>query len=344
MDGLILVQPHGTLIKNNIKSIIVKSKKFNISNKKMLLVENKVGLGIIELENPIKINIRQFKKLYKYHQISEEERKEWWSKYNFLFAYKIIKFNSFTKPILLNYKTGPQVIVKKYDYKHIFIGTSGFFVKVNDYLKKLNSIEINHTFYKFPTKTLLQNLQKYNLKYNLKYSIKVNQYITHYKQLLNVKQIWNDFYNAFEPISNLVKCFLFQFSEKFLANSHNFDKIKKFSKLLDSKHHYVFEFRNTDWYEYSKLLNKLNIIVCSNLNFINVHNNVIYFRLNGKTGLYEGLYTSNDLKYLYETIKTSNINEAFIYFNNTDTETNEINDAFKNAKQLTNKLNELNKN
>lgn len=47
-DSLIITYPYGTLIKESLKKIIVKSINIkSITNHKLLLIENKLGLGII---------------------------------------------------------------------------------------------------------------------------------------------------------------------------------------------------------------------------------------------------------------------------------------------------------
>ena len=90
--GLIIVAPYGTHIRKRKKDIIVKSKKVKpISNENLLLIENKVGLGIIRLGTPEKINLKQFDKLKDNHLISEEDRIKWWPKYKNLYMYPIVK-------------------------------------------------------------------------------------------------------------------------------------------------------------------------------------------------------------------------------------------------------------
>lgn len=319
--GLILTYPYGSYIINKTKKIIVKSKKFtSISNISLLLIENKIGLAIIELDDPKKINLSEFKKMYKYHKITEEDRLLWWPNYKILHVYKIKKLYIFNKPILLNYGPGPQVTINldNISLKHIYIGTSGFYPSIGDY--NLNSVEINNTFYKFPTTSLINHLDKLNLVY----SIKVNQIITHYKQLKNVSTLWNDFYKSFDQIRNKVKCFLFQFNEKFIPNENNFKKIKKFSKKLNRQYKYVFEFRHNDWFtkENIKFINNLGIIMCSlysfNNNFVNIYKNTCYFRLHGTKSMYRGSYYDSDLNKIYNLVSKKQINNFFCYFNNTD--------------------------
>src|SRR5271154_5436726 len=100
--GIILTEPYGSFIKTGTKKIIVKSKKFaSIVNHDLLLIENKIGLGIIQLAAPYAINLKEFKKLYPKHLITETDRMTWWPSYHILYAYNIMTFKKFLKPILL---------------------------------------------------------------------------------------------------------------------------------------------------------------------------------------------------------------------------------------------------
>jgi hypothetical protein len=88
--GLIITYPYASYINNDQKKIIVNSKHFKtISNQKMLLIENKIGLGIIILDNPYEINLNEFKKLSKYHLITDEDREKWWKGKKILYVFII---------------------------------------------------------------------------------------------------------------------------------------------------------------------------------------------------------------------------------------------------------------
>lgn len=111
--GLIIVYPHGSLIINGEKILLVKSRPFTkIINKKLLLIENKLALGYIILTNMYPINKKEFNKLKYKHLITNQERIKWWpNKYEF-YAYPIKIIKIFKHPIKVDYPTGPQVTVK----------------------------------------------------------------------------------------------------------------------------------------------------------------------------------------------------------------------------------------
>lgn len=318
--GLILVEPYGKYISNSTKNIIIKSKKIEtITKKKLLLIENKLGLGIIILGEIIKIDLDQFAKLKKYHRIPESDRIKWWSGYRYLYAYSIIFTQSYRLPLLLNYPTGPQITVRpeNISISKVFVGTSGYHYSqmypkntkfmLDYYSKYLNSVEINYTFYRQPSKQSILNLGKYDLMY----SIKVHKYITHNKKLRRIKTFWEKFYRSFHPIHHKIICFLFQFSPKFYLNQENFNRIKKISKILNKQHSYAFEFRERKWMNDENVNNLFRqnqwILVISNVTNIDnwagdlndgfnpslskyhFTSNYVYFRMHGSVDQCIGL-------------------------------------------------------
>jgi hypothetical protein len=111
--GLILVSPHGTYIKELKKVMIIKVKKLeSIINKKLLLIENKKALGYIKLSAINKINKTQFNKLKDKHMITDKERNKWWPNKNIFYAYPVSIIKFFKYPKNINYKSGPQILVK----------------------------------------------------------------------------------------------------------------------------------------------------------------------------------------------------------------------------------------
>lgn len=367
--GLIIVEPYGTYIRNRTKTIIVKSKKIKtIVGKDLLLIQNKLGLGIIKLGEPIKISLKQFKKLYKYHQILETDRKKWWGRYQYLYAYPIIFTNFYKQPLMLNYSSGPQITITpaRIAIKKVFIGMSGYYYynmyprsvrnMLEYYSKNFNSVEINSTFYHLPSKSMIANLGKYNLIY----SIKVSQYITHAKKLGGIGDDWYQFYNLFKPLFGKIGCFLFQFSKNFYYNDIHYDRFKKLSTILDKNNKYAFEFRNKSWFNNSKIekLFKMNkwILVISHITNVNgwagnldngfnpslknyqMTSDTVYFRMHGTKGKYIGEYNNALLNQIINFIGHKQEKNIFIYFNNTDSDAN----AFRDAKKMISKINILN--
>lgn len=363
LKGLIIVEPYGTFINNRQKTLIVKSRKFSIYGINLLLIENKLGLGIIVLEPPEKISISTFKKLAPEHLITDADRIKWWPTYKTLYAYQISTYHRFRRPILLDYPTGPQITVLSQNIKFndINIGVSGYYYPqmypahtrdiLNYYQQYLTSVEINSTFYHAPVKSTIDKLNKYDLSY----SIKVPQQITHYRKLVGIKQLWANFYYALTPIHHKIKCFLFQFSKNFHYNDNTFGALKKLSRILHDGHRYAFEFRHESWFNddiYGLFAKHGWAVVILNVhgswsNLPNGYNpplrdyqltaDFIYIRLHGSKSQYIGSYHDKDYKEIYDFIRGHNVN-AHIYFNNTD----HGSDAFDDAIKMGHKFNPVN--
>lgn len=261
----------------------------------------------------------------------------------------------------------------------IYIGTSGYYYnwwkgifypntpKLNMlkyYAKYYNTVEINNTYYKLPT---IQNTLKLKeaITQNKKFifSIKVNQYITHYKKLKNIKSSFEKFIKGLSPIKNQMGVLLFQFSKNFKLSDKIFSRLIKLAKLvkafrdkklISNKTRLAFEFRNSTFYN-NKLYNlfKLNnwtFVVWhgKNINFLDTNklsvvldyfkdyidsSNILYIRLHGTKDIYQGAYLTKELQILVDFIdKMNKINQyqnIYIYFNNVDINTEALNNANK---------------
>ena len=361
--GLIIVKPYGSYIRDGSKSLVVKSRLLpSIVEEELLLIENKLGLGLVVLSEPKKITIKQFQRLYPSHLISEEDRKKWWPKYNNLFAYEIIRKSFFRIPILLNYPTGPQITVQPHNIttKKILIGMSGYRygwmypkgVNMLDfYSKLLSSVEINSTFYRLPSKSLVRNLNKFNLRF----CIKVSRYITHSKRLKDFNKHWKKFYRKLKSLYEKIFCFLFQFPPNFVFNSENFARLENLSSDLDDQHRYAFEFRHKSWFnpKLDTLFRKnMWTLVISNthgdwidmagfnprLSNYHITSDMIYLRMHGSRDQYVGSYDDDVLNNIVKFVRGAQVNYACIFFNNTDSGKN----ALKDAQRLQSKFNSLN--
>lgn len=363
--GLIITFPYGSLIRKGLKTVIVKSKKFSgLVGKRLLLIENKLGLGIIILGEAREISIREFENLRKEHLITEEDRISWWKKYSTLYTYKIREKQLFRRPVLLDYPPGPQVSIMPHHIliKKVLIGTSGYQYDgvypdgIKDVLKYysqyLNSVEINYTFYHRPTVGFVNHL----LLYPLLYTIKVNQSITHFRQLQGIDEYWHQFYQTLAPLHHRIFCFLFQFSTKFKMTERNFQKLENLSSLLSSRHRYAFEFRDLSWFNdrlYKLFQENRWILVHSHLSnddqwagnlrsgwnppLDSFLSDDLYLRLHGSKGQYLGSYSRETLKKIWLHLSQKRIRHATIYFNNTDSDS-----AWKNATYLFRYTNPIN--
>lgn len=189
------------------------------------------------------------------------------------------------------------------------------------YCRHFNTIEINSTFYKMPTQ------KSFNKWYDespddFLFTIKAPRLISHYKQLNDCEQLISDFYEATQlGLKEKLGCILFQFPPKF---DYNEQRLKLLIDLLNPGLKNVVEFRHLSWFEdevYKKLA-KNNIIFSGQSYPSALPDDVIqntatvYYRFHGKPVLYKSEYDIGVIKAFKNQIQ-DNLNEVFVYFNNT---------------------------
>lgn len=230
-----------------------------------------------------------------------------------------------------------------------FIGCSGYYYQawkgefypqglptskwLTYYSEIFNSIEINSTFYKFPTVKSLQGF--YNkTPQSFRISIKVNREITHYKKFKNVDKEIKEFYAiARDGLKDKLGALLFQMPPKFVYTPENLYHI---INSLDGTFDNVLEFRHSSWWipEVYDVLTKNNITFCS-VSYPGLPDDVIkttsmgYIRMHGNQKLFESTYSSLEIGDLEARIRNANFQDTYVYFNNTM-----YNGALENAQSL----------
>jgi len=111
--GLYLVEPHGELIWRRRKRGIVKSVRFATHiGEPIYLLSDKLCYGVIKLDSPVEIGLKEFRDLTPKHLVSEEERERWWSGKQKLFYYPVLIEKLFETPRKWKYVPGVQNFVK----------------------------------------------------------------------------------------------------------------------------------------------------------------------------------------------------------------------------------------
>jgi uncharacterized protein YecE (DUF72 family) len=138
----------------------------------------------------------------------------------------------------------------------IYIGCSGWSYKdwVNIFYPKdlspkeclsyyalfFNTVEINNTFYKFPTERVLQSWISQAPK-GFKYSLKATHYITHTKRFKDVKEPLSRLYGLSDILAEKMGCFLFQFPK---IMTFTLDTLENLIAQLDNAYQNIVEFRH----------------------------------------------------------------------------------------------------
>lgn len=114
--GIILVEPHGQLTVDGKKTVIVKSKPFDVADEKLVVVQEDEALGTVTLAPPEKIDLKTFESLKDDHKITEEERLAWWPDYKTLYSFKVKDVVKFPKSREIQRERGTQTFIENVKY------------------------------------------------------------------------------------------------------------------------------------------------------------------------------------------------------------------------------------
>ena len=118
-DGIYLVAPHGRLTWEGRKTIIVKSKQFNLEGTWLIVSkENTKGLafGVAEVGPVASVGADKFDALFKQHRVTRKEREKWWADSTKFYLYPIKSFEAFDKPAMVIVPPGVQTIMRNVQF------------------------------------------------------------------------------------------------------------------------------------------------------------------------------------------------------------------------------------
>ncbi|SRR5215203_527721 len=191
------------------------------------------------------------------------------------------------------------------------------------YTQHFNTLELNVTFYRFPT---LKSLKAWYDKApdGFSFSSKVPRSITHFRKLEQTERMMNDFYGLLkEGLKEKLSCVLFQLPPQF---SHSQARLEKILEQVDPSFNNVIEFRSESWWkkQVQTTLKKSKISFCGvsfpKISFDEavVNTPLCYYRFHGVPKLFYSEYKKAFVKKIYGQInENKKVKEAFIYFNNT---------------------------
>jgi uncharacterized protein YecE (DUF72 family) len=159
---------------------------------------------------------------------------------------------------------------------NIFLGTSGWSYKeweevfykkgekrkLRAYSRVFKTVEIDSTFYRYPSKGMVMGWLRYSPS-DFAFSAKLPKVITHDKKLglkSNVEPELNAYLELMRPLQlgGKLACLLIQLPPKY---DYNLENLESFFELLDPLFRYAVEFRNLSWIrdETWGLLKKYNV-------------------------------------------------------------------------------------
>ena len=190
------------------------------------------------------------------------------------------------------------------------------------YSSRLNTLEINSTFYQFP------KVERLNKWYDASprqfvFSVKAPRLITHFRSFNDCQQLLDDFYASIEEgLRDKLGCVLFQLPARL---EYSEEKLTQLCLSMRPGFHNVIEFRHASWWRDDVLdtLHRNQVIFC-NVSFPRLPEMLIatapvfYMRLHGDEKLFYSDYDIERLSNWHEEIQQlPGLQKAFIYFNNT---------------------------
>ena len=190
---------------------------------------------------------------------------------------------------------------------------------LNHYASRLNTVEVNYTFRRFPTETLLRGWIAATPP-AFKFAIKAHQKITHMARLRDVADFTSDFLGSLQPLDEEKKigAVLFQLPPFLKCDVA---LLKDFLSLLPKALRAAFEFRHESWFseEVYGVLQAANAALCNaeseKLETPDVQTaDFAYLRLRKEE------YSTKERKALEQRIaKLAGAGDVFVYFKHEDT-------------------------
>jgi len=188
------------------------------------------------------------------------------------------------------------------------------------YSEHFNTVEINATFYHFPKLEFLKSLYKKTAD-EFVFTIKAPRLITHYKKFNDCESLLTDFYSVVKKgLKKKVGCILFQLPSSVIYSE---EKLNQIVENMNLSFLNVIEFRHISWWneQVYSTLGKNKICFCSISHptlpdTLIANTSFVYYRMHGSKQLYRSRYRVKTLEKIADEIKTKQVEQAFIYFNN----------------------------
>lgn len=189
------------------------------------------------------------------------------------------------------------------------------------YSNEFQTVEINNTFYKLPTISVIKKWKE-SVPKSFLFSVKMSRYITHSKRLNDPKKSLLKFFNRIKHIKPNLGVVLIQLPPHWPLN---FERLASFIQALPKGYRYAFEFREESWLceEVFALLKRHGHALCLfELDRMETEKIVtakfVYIRLHGPKGAYQGNYSAKALSVWAKDIKRwkKQGKEVFCYFDN----------------------------
>jgi len=215
---------------------------------------------------------------------------------------------------------------------NIYVGTSGYAYKewkgkfypekispgemLRFYSGRLDTVEINNTFYRMPKESVLRSWTK-QVPADFVFALKVPQVITHLKRLQNVFEETEYLFRTLSVLDRKLGPVLFQFPKSFRVDR---PALQDFLGLIPAGRACAFEFRSSSWLddEILGLLRERGSSLCIADADENPANEIIHTAPWGYLRLRRSDYTDADLSEWLERILAQKWEKAFVFFKHED--------------------------
>jgi len=195
------------------------------------------------------------------------------------------------------------------------------------YATRFDSVEINYTFYRLPTKDACaawydQTPEKF------RFVVKLSRYITHIKRLRDAEESWDDFVERVAALKHKLGPILLQFPANFRASAANLDSVDEFLGYASRDHsrRLALEFRDRSCFD-SKMLRVLHrhraaLVISQSSRYplpeVSPTADFMYFRFHGPKEMFASSYTGTELRHWANAIKSflGKRRDVYAYFNN----------------------------
>ncbi|VVB60809.1 Uncharacterised protein [uncultured archaeon] len=209
-----------------------------------------------------------------------------------------------------------------------YIGTSGWSYDWNKgkslewYVQNsgLDAIEINATFYRFPTSASAMSWAQKGGQ--LRWSVKVNHSVTHHSKFgQRSEDLFRRFKEPLAPLDKNIDFYLFQLPPDFFPKDAN--RISEFAGKVSLGKRFAFEPRNKEWFspewtEWAKdnCMTFVSVDAPDLPRNIYAANDTVYLRMHGRVSWYRYNYSEAELEEIAEKIMEVKPRRAYIFFNN----------------------------
>jgi len=222
--------------------------------------------------------------------------------------------------------------------KQWYIGCSGFYYKdwkevfypkglpqtkwFDFYCEHFNTLELNVTFYRFPSLNVLQNWYR-KAPDGFIFSVKVPKAITHESRFTGSQSLAMEFYDMLTlGLAEKLGPVLFQLPPSL---HYTPELLEAIISHTDPNFTNVIEFRHISWWrkEVIEQLSQNNITFCGVsfpglINDVMINSSTPYYRFHGVPKLYYSSYDDDFLnKVVQELHDSKKAKQVFLYFNNT---------------------------